>query len=88
MAINVTKREPCPICGKPDYCFWSDNNERGIRYLFCHRIPGSYGEIVGMFVVVLLLLAQDGKAWKILKLTPLKKDKQKRVITNLKNLLK
>ena len=50
MAINVTKREPCPICGKPDYCFWSDNNERGIRYLFCHRTQGSYGEVVGNFV--------------------------------------
>lgn len=51
MAINVTKREPCPICGKPDYCFWSDNNERGIKYLFCHRTPQAvYGETVGNYV--------------------------------------
>ena len=34
---NYTKKDPCPICGKDDWCGWSTNNKRGIKYVFCHR---------------------------------------------------
>ena len=30
---RVTRREPCPVCGKPDWCAWSPDR----RTLKCER---------------------------------------------------
>ena len=35
---NMSRQEPCPICGKPDYCFWSElHNNPGMYILLCRR---------------------------------------------------
>lgn len=34
--MNVTKKNPCPICGKSDYCGWV-NSQNGIL-ISCHRV--------------------------------------------------
>ena len=33
--MNFTKHNPCPICGKPDYCGWV-KSRNGIL-IGCHR---------------------------------------------------
>lgn len=35
MGHNVTPHEPCPICGKPDWCKWVDGNNGPL--ICCHR---------------------------------------------------
>ncbi|MCR5836503.1 MAG: DUF3854 domain-containing protein [Lachnospiraceae bacterium] len=51
--INVTKRNPCPVCGADSYCAWSNINTTGRSYLFCHfsKVLGyKKGDVVnGMF---------------------------------------
>lgn len=36
--INVTRSNPCPICGKPDWCGWMPSSEQeDVRCLVCQR---------------------------------------------------
>lgn len=43
----VTRQEPCPICGKPDYCWWRErDNEPGYFNLYCNRTLEAKGTVV------------------------------------------
>ena len=43
---KVSRQEPCPICGKPDYCFWKERNDDPGRYnLYCNRSSEAPGVI-------------------------------------------
>lgn len=45
--IRVTKQEPCPICGKPDFCFWRERDKNPDMYnLYCNRSSEAEGAIV------------------------------------------
>ncbi len=42
----MSKQEPCPICGKPDYCFWKERtNDIGKYNLYCNRTSEAPGVI-------------------------------------------
>lgn len=44
---TVTKSSPCPICGKPDYCFWREREKDPGQYnLYCNRTSEAKGTIV------------------------------------------
>lgn len=44
---TVTRNEPCPICGKPDYCFWREREKDPGQYnLYCNRTSEAKGTIV------------------------------------------
>ena len=44
---NMSRQEPCPICGKPDYCFWSEiKNFPGMYTLLCRRSSEAVGSII------------------------------------------
>jgi len=35
---NMSRQNPCPICGKPDYCFWLEmEHSPGMYNLYCRR---------------------------------------------------
>lgn len=38
MKHNVTKTSRCPICGKPDMCFWDDRDMASAPFYICGRI--------------------------------------------------
>ena len=43
----VTKQEPCPICGKLDFCWWKEREDHtGYFNLYCNRISEAKGTIV------------------------------------------
>lgn len=43
----VTRNAPCPICGKPDYCWWKEREkEPGYYNLYCNRTSEAKGTIV------------------------------------------
>ena len=43
----MSRQEPCPICGKPDYCFWSElKNEPGMYILLCRRSSEAVGTLI------------------------------------------
>ena len=43
----VTKNSPCPICGKPDYCWWKEREDHpGFYNLYCNRTSEAKGTIV------------------------------------------
>lgn len=44
---SVSRTEPCPICGKPDYCFWKEREKEPDMYnLYCNRSSEAPGVIV------------------------------------------
>lgn len=44
---SVSRTEPCPICGKPDYCFWKERkNSPGSFNLYCNRSWEAVGTVV------------------------------------------
>lgn len=44
---SVTKNAPCPICGKPDYCWWKEREDHpGYFNLYCNRTSEAKGTIV------------------------------------------
>lgn len=44
---RVSKQEPCPICGKPDFCFWKERQkEPGLYNLYCNRTSAAKGSII------------------------------------------
>ena len=44
---RVSRTEPCPICGKPDYCFWKEREKEPDMYnLYCNRSSEAPGVIV------------------------------------------
>lgn len=44
---TVTRNEPCPICGKPDYCFWRERDKEPGQYnLYCNRTSEAKGVVV------------------------------------------
>lgn len=47
------KTQPCPICGKQDYCFFRQHSVDGNYEFFCHRSQ-TEGDVVG----------QDGKLYR------------------------
>lgn len=49
---NYTKKDPCPICGGDDWCGWSTNNKRGIKYVFCHRTMPPRGTEVNGYICI------------------------------------
>ena len=43
----VTRQQPCPICGKPDYCWWRErDNDPGYFNLYCNRTLEAKGTVV------------------------------------------
>lgn len=43
---KVSRQEPCPICGKADYCFWKERTDDPGRYnLYCNRSSEAAGVI-------------------------------------------
>ena len=36
--IRVTRQNPCPVCGKPDYCFITDDGTKAV----CMRVPSEH----------------------------------------------
>lgn len=36
--IRVTRQNPCPVCGKPDYCFITDDGAKAV----CMRVPSEH----------------------------------------------
>lgn len=53
MPQNVTRQRPCPICGKPDMCFF-DIRKDGVKVIVCGRIRRE------------LVNGYDGKDYKML----------------------
>lgn len=44
---SVSKTDPCPICGKPDYCFWKPREDDPDLYnLYCNRSSEAMRTIV------------------------------------------
>lgn len=44
---KVSRTEPCPICGKPDYCYWRERDkDPGLFNLYCNRTSEAIGTIV------------------------------------------
>ena len=45
--MKITRNNPCPICGKPDYCFWKEREDDHDLYnLYCNRRSEAVGTIV------------------------------------------
>lgn len=53
MPQNVTRQRPCPICGKPDMCFF-DVRQDGAKVIVCGRIRQD------------MVNGHDGKDYKML----------------------
>ena len=52
---KVSRNDPCPICGKPDYCFWKERKrDPGLYNLYCNRTSEPEGVIV---------MGKDGKEY-------------------------
>lgn len=45
--VNVTKNNPCPICGSDDWCCFAE--VKGKNYVYCHRKQPGVGEIINGF---------------------------------------
>ena len=44
---RVSKTSPCPICNKPDYCFWKEREKNPDMFnLYCNRTSEAIGNIV------------------------------------------
>lgn len=44
---KVSQSEPCPVCGKPDWCFWKPRTDNPDLYnLYCNRSSEAKGTIV------------------------------------------
>lgn len=44
---NMSRFEPCPICGKPDYCFWLEIKDNpGMYTLLCRRSSEALGTVI------------------------------------------
>lgn len=44
---KVTRNNPCPICGKPDYCYWREReHDPGYFNLWCNRSWVAKGDIL------------------------------------------
>lgn len=53
--MKVSRTEPCPICGKPDYCFWKEREKDPDMFnLYCNRTSEAIGNI---------LTGKDGKEY-------------------------
>lgn len=45
--IKVSRTQPCPICGKPDYCFWKEREkDPDLFNLYCNRTSEAIGNIL------------------------------------------
>lgn len=45
--MKISRNNPCPICGKPDYCFWKEREDDHDLYnLYCNRTSEAVGTIV------------------------------------------
>lgn len=42
---NVTLDSPCPVCGSNDWCYYSNRNKYGRKYLYCHRERPDIGTV-------------------------------------------
>lgn len=44
---SVTRQNPCPVCGKPDFCFWREREkDPGYFNLYCNRTSEAKGTII------------------------------------------